>query len=242
MYLRHTTVRKDGKTHSYWRLVRSVRRGRKVVQETVAQLGELDAQGRARARTLALRITGGDEQYELFEATTGRSDPVTVRLDQIRLERARRFGDVWLGWRLWHALALDGFCSTHLVEGRERVPWSAMAAILVIARLCEPSSELHIAEDWYRRTALDDCGRAGRARQRRSAVPRPRPPAAAQGSAGGPPQGAPGSAVRARLRAVAVRRDEHLFRGPGAAQCRSPAAATAATIGPTASRFASAWW
>ena len=31
-----------------------------------------------------------------------------------------------------------------------------MAAILVIARLCEPSSELHIAEDWYRRTALDD--------------------------------------------------------------------------------------
>jgi transposase len=31
-----------------------------------------------------------------------------------------------------------------------------MAAILVIARLCEPSSELHIAEDWYRRTALED--------------------------------------------------------------------------------------
>jgi transposase len=27
---------------------------------------------------------------------------------------------------------------------------------LVIARLCEPSSELHIAEDWYRRTALED--------------------------------------------------------------------------------------
>ncbi len=58
MYLRHTTVRKDGKTHTYWRLVRSVRRGRKVVQETVAQLGELDAQGRARARRLALQITG----------------------------------------------------------------------------------------------------------------------------------------------------------------------------------------
>jgi hypothetical protein len=25
MYLRHTTLRKDGKTHTYWRLVRSVR-------------------------------------------------------------------------------------------------------------------------------------------------------------------------------------------------------------------------
>jgi transposase len=31
-----------------------------------------------------------------------------------------------------------------------------MAAVLVIARLCEPSSELHIAEDWFRRTALGD--------------------------------------------------------------------------------------
>jgi transposase len=36
------------------------------------------------------------------------------------------------------------------------VPWDVMAAVLVIARFCEPSSELHIAEDWFRRTALDD--------------------------------------------------------------------------------------
>ncbi len=157
MDLRHTTVRKNGKTHSYWRLVRSVRRGRRVVQETVAQLGELDGQGRARAGALALQITGREEQYELFEAPPGlRSEPVAVRLDQIRLERARRFGDVWLGWRLWRALALDRFCDDRLVEGRERAPWPAIAAILVIARLCEPASELHIAEDWYRRTALDD--------------------------------------------------------------------------------------
>ena len=73
MYLRHTTVRKNGKTHSYWRLVRTVRRGRKVVQETVAQLGELDARGRARARSLALRITGRSEQYELFEVAGSRT-------------------------------------------------------------------------------------------------------------------------------------------------------------------------
>ncbi len=31
-----------------------------------------------------------------------------------------------------------------------------MAAVLVLARFCEPSSELHIAEDWFRRTALGD--------------------------------------------------------------------------------------
>jgi transposase len=41
-------------------------------------------------------------------------------------------------------------------QGREAIPWSQMAALLVIARLCEPSSELHIAEDWYRKTALED--------------------------------------------------------------------------------------
>jgi len=150
------TVNKNGKTHSYWRLVRSVRRGRKVVQETVAHLGELDAQGRARARRLALEITGGCEQYDLFEVAAVVGEPVAVRLEQVRLERARRFGDVWLGWRLWCALGLDRFCAAQVAEGRERVPWATMAAILVIARLCEPSSELHIAEDWYRRTALAD--------------------------------------------------------------------------------------
>ena len=156
MYLRHTTVQKNGKTHCYWRLVRSVRRGRKVIQETVAQLGELDAEGRARARTLAAKITCRPEQLEIFEAVPVTAEPVAVRLDQVRLERARQFGDVWLGWRLWCALELDRFCQARLTAGRESAPWAAVAAILVIARLCEPSSELHIAEDWYRRTALDD--------------------------------------------------------------------------------------
>ena len=156
MYLRHSTIRKDGKTHTYWRVVRSVRRGRKVVQETVAHLGELDVQGRARARALARSITGGAEQYELFEERAPATEAVAVRLDRVRLERSRRFGDVWLGWMLWRALGLDRFCAARMPEGREQVPWATMAEILVIARLCEPSSELHIAEDWYRRTALED--------------------------------------------------------------------------------------
>ena len=156
MYLRHTTVRRNGKTHSYWRLVRSVRVGRRVVQETVAHLGELDAQGRARAHSLARQITGRQEQHDLFAAPPATREAVTLRLDQVRLERSRRFGDVWLGWTLWQALGLEAFCAERLAAGREQVAWATMAAILVIARLCEPSSELHIAEDWYRRTALED--------------------------------------------------------------------------------------
>jgi len=80
MYLRHTVVRKGGRAHRYWRLVRSVRHGRKVVQETVAQLGELDGEGRARARRLAQQITGGSEQHELFEEPATGDQTVAVRL------------------------------------------------------------------------------------------------------------------------------------------------------------------
>ena len=156
MYLRHSIVRKDGKTHTYWRLVRSVRRNGRVVQETLAQLGELDARGRASARALAREIMGREDQPELFEARVGEDERVAVRLNRVRLERGRSFGDVWLAWTLWRALHLDEVCRELLPDGREAVPWSTMAAILVMARLCEPSSELHIAEDWYRRTALED--------------------------------------------------------------------------------------
>ena len=155
MYLRHSTRRKDGKTHTYWRLVRSVRRNGKVVQETVAQLGELDSQGRAKARALARTITGKLDQPDLFEEPTA-EQTVAVQLNRIRLERGRSFGDVWLAWTLWRAVRLDELCRELLPEGRESFSWSQMVAILVVARLCEPSSELHIAEDWYRRTALED--------------------------------------------------------------------------------------
>jgi transposase len=155
MYLRHTTRRKDGKVHRYWQLVRSVRVGRKVVQQTVAHLGELDAQGRARAQALARAITGGREQPGLF-VDEHADEAIPVRLQRIRLERGRGFGDVWLGWTLWRALRLDEALTRLLPEGREAVPWATMAAVLVLARLCEPSSELHIAETWYRGTALED--------------------------------------------------------------------------------------
>lgn len=156
MYLRHTSRHKDGKDHVYWQLVRSVRRNGKVRQETVAHLGELDAEGRANAQVLARQITGRGDQRELFEAAPSAPQSAAVRLDQLRLERDRSFGAVWLGWVLWQALGLDGVCRELLPRGRQGTNWADLAAVLVIARLCEPSSELHIAEDWFRRTALED--------------------------------------------------------------------------------------
>ena len=158
MYLRHTTRRKDGKAHVYWQLVRSVRHGRKVRQETVAHLGELDAEGRARAVLLARRISGRTAQSlqgRLFEPVAP-LEAAAVRLDAVRLERSRSFGAVWLGWVLWHSLKLDELLGGLLPRGREAVSWADVIAILVIGRLCEPSSELHVAERWYRTTALED--------------------------------------------------------------------------------------
>ena len=157
MYLRHTTRRKNGKRYTYWRLVRSVRNGRKVRQETVAYLGELDGEGRAQAKQLARKIVGGEEageQQELFGEEAPES--ISVRLDRVRMERSRRFGDVWLGHKLWGALKFDELLGELLPRGREGVSWADLIEILVIGRLCEPSSELHVAERWYRTTALKD--------------------------------------------------------------------------------------
>jgi transposase len=155
MYLRHTIRKKDGKAHRYWCLVRSVRVGRRVIQQTVAHLGELDEHGRLEARTLARRLIGAPDQAQLFDDG---SEHVTapVRLKGIRIERSRRFGDVYLALALWRGTGLEELCERLLPAGKERISWAKMAAILVAARLCEPSSELHIAEDWFRHTALSD--------------------------------------------------------------------------------------
>lgn len=155
MYLRHTTRKKDGKVHRSWRLVRSVRIGRRVIQQTVAHLGELDEAGRLRARALARALIGAPEQADLFDDGTF-EQTVAVRLKGVRVQNSRQFGAVYLALALWRACRLDEFALAHLPAGKEEVPWEKMAAVLVAARLCEPSSELHIAEDWYRRTALSD--------------------------------------------------------------------------------------
>src|SRR6202171_1564656 len=127
MYLRHTTRKKDGKVHRYWSLVRSVRVGRRVIQQTVAHLGELDEQGRVEARALARRLIGTPEQARLFDDG---SEPltVTVRLKGLRIERSRQFGDVYLALALWRGTGLEGLCERLLPIGNERIAWAKMEA------------------------------------------------------------------------------------------------------------------
>src|ERR1700693_6492877 len=155
MYRRNTIRKKDGNVHRYWCLVRSVRVGRRVIQQTVAHLGELDEHGRVEARALAHRLIGAPEQAPLFDDGSEHLT-VPVRLKGIRVERSRQFGVVYLALALWRGTGLEGLCERLLPAGKERIAWAKMAAVLVAGRFCEPSSELHIAEDWYRRTALAD--------------------------------------------------------------------------------------
>jgi len=79
-----------------------------------------------------------------------------VKIKGIRLERPRDFGDVWMALGLWRLLKLDTLLARCMDAGEESVPWPTVAAILTLGRFCEPSSELHIADTWYRRTALED--------------------------------------------------------------------------------------
>lgn len=153
--MRAPTRKKDGKVHRSWRLVRSVRIGRRVIQQTVTHLGELDEAGRLRARALARALIGAPEQADLFDDGT-HEQTMAVGLKGVRVENGRHFGNVYLALASWRACRLDEFAVAHIASGKEEVPWEKVAALLVVARLCEPSSELHIAEDGYRRTALSD--------------------------------------------------------------------------------------
>jgi transposase len=160
VYLRSTKVRKNGKTHTYWMLVRSVRRDGRVRQEVVAMLGALGARERARAKALAQWMTGRRMHPSLFEPDPlreARAEAIgSVRMKAVRVERSRRFGDVYLGLALWRSLELDWLFERLMPQGREDLPWSVLVAALVISRLCFPSSELQLAEELYRRTALDN--------------------------------------------------------------------------------------
>ena len=127
MYLRYTTRRKDGKVHRYWRLVRSVRVGRRVIQQTVAQLGELDERGRLQARALARHLIGEPEQAGLFD--DGQQQlTVPVRLKGVRVERSRQFGDVYLALALWRGTGLADLCEQLLPSGKEAVSWAKTGA------------------------------------------------------------------------------------------------------------------
>jgi transposase len=151
MYLRRCYRKKQNKRHAYWALVESYRTARGPRQRVVAYLGEMDEAGRIGVQQAAQPTV---EQPGLFE--TVEPEWVDVDLKRVRVECARQFGGVWLGYELLQRLELIQFLTEQLAIGREDIPWATMAMVLVLARWCDPSSELHLAEQGYESMALAD--------------------------------------------------------------------------------------
>jgi len=161
MFLRRCKRKKNGKQHIYWALVESYRTARGSRQRVVAYLGELKGNEQNGWTQLGRRLDKKSRpQPSLFDPPhyddPTDDEPVEINLRGVRLERLRDFGDVWLALGLWRLLGLDKLLSDRMSEGREEICWHVVAAILTVARFCKPSSELHIADSWYARTALED--------------------------------------------------------------------------------------
>jgi hypothetical protein len=161
MFLRRCVRRSSGKKHTYWALVESYRTAKGSRQRIVAYLGELKKSEKNGWAQFCRRFNKQQRpQPSLFDPPhyddPAADEPVLVKLKSIRLQRLRDFGDVWLALGLWRLLGLDTLLSRLMPAGREEVAWEQVAAILTIARFCEPASELHIEHTWYRRTAFED--------------------------------------------------------------------------------------
>ena len=140
-----------GQRRAYWALVESYRSERGPRQRIVAWLGQLDEAGRLGVKQAA-EESPASSQKSLFPEP----EPQWVEVDasQVRVENCREFGGPWLALELIKTLGLDEFFERTIPAGKADVPGSAMALVLVIARLCEPSSELSIAENFTRKTAV----------------------------------------------------------------------------------------
>jgi hypothetical protein len=113
---------------------------------------KLGAIGRYNSR----HVLATDTQRSLFAEPNPEPRFVEIDRARVRVENCRNFGGPWVALELMRQLGLDEFLKRTLRRGRETVPWPLTCQILIAARLCEPSSELHIAEHFYRQSALAD--------------------------------------------------------------------------------------
>jgi transposase len=162
MFLRPHSRNKDGKDHTYWSLVETVRTPDGPRQKTLCYLGELNSSAQARWLTTVevFNEQGDAQQLKLFPSHVAppADDPQVARvlLNKVRLERTRQFGACFLGLGLWKRLEPDRFFERSIDHESADVPGSRVAALLAINRLCAPGSEPAIEQRWYPSTALDD--------------------------------------------------------------------------------------
>ena len=150
MFIRPCYRRKNGKRHAYWALVESYRTARGPRQRVVAYLGQMAKPKRRGVR----RAACGKAERSLFDEAP--AEWIEVDVKRLRVERCLDFGGPWLGLQLLRRLELIDYLAEIMPRGRAGIPWPLMAAVLVLCRLCQPCSELYIAEHLYKHTAIAD--------------------------------------------------------------------------------------
>jgi transposase len=162
MFLRKNRKHMDGEVYEYWTLCESFRTGRGPRQRVVASLGKLTdediASGWEDIEALLEGRAPSAKQSCFWEsdADSASEQWESADLKNLRVERVREFGGVYLAMALWRRLGLHRLLEELLPEGRESVPWADVAAVLSVGKFCGQSSELGIAEAWYARTALEE--------------------------------------------------------------------------------------
>ena len=163
MFLRSHKRIKDGKEQRYYSVEESRRlQSGKVAQRRVLYLGEInDNQQAAWRKTLEVF----DEQQQRYSTVSlfpedrpapgGAMDSLGVKLSEMKLQRARPYGNCWLGCELWRQLELDRYWEQKLPRGREGVSWAQVLELLVVNRLIEPGSEFRVHRQWFDQSAMD---------------------------------------------------------------------------------------
>lgn len=163
MFLRSYKRIKDGKEHRYFSLVENRRlQSGKVAQRQVLYLGEInDGQQAGWRKTLDVF----DEQQQRYTPLNlfpeDRTVPaeslnsVQIKLNEMKLRRARPYGNCWLGCELWRQLELDRFWEEKLPKGRESVAWPQVLQLLTVNRLIDPGSEFRLHRQWFDQSAMD---------------------------------------------------------------------------------------
>ena len=164
MFLRKTNRRKNGKVHTYWSVVESVRLSSgRVVQRHLHYLGEMSAaqieSWRKAVEPNRPEVETADLPNLIVETQTSpraNEDLIPLHLSEMRLRRPRQWGACWLAGLLWSELRLDRFWAERLPKNRKGTRWDLVLQTLVTYRLIDPGSEWRLHRQWFLDSAMAD--------------------------------------------------------------------------------------
>ena len=213
MFIRPHYRTKNGKRHAYWALMESYRTERGPRQRVVAYLGQLDEAHRLGVQQAAAG-TAGARQKRLFDDT--RPTWVEVDVKRVRVENRRAFRRSLAGAGIGRCRGAEGVSRTDDAARRGGCPLVAdglgvdrLSALRAVERTA------HIGTYLHSQRLGGPLGHSAGEDQRATSLPRAGRAVAAQGGVGDFLEESAGRTVRPGVRPSALRRDEHVLRGPG---------------------------